>query len=201
MKRFISMFVVLCFTANAFAGAAGVMKLERAIDEHQYTMTVEWDQKDQQFATKERERFQTVLKEIFESSKITQEDMDTVLAKRIPRKQTLDNLRLDLALKGITTQAELQDYLRLNSSELYGKGASWNGGVSSGVIWGAVGILIVGAIVFIAWDSERCLEWKDEYFCRDTESCSGGGIDDHETCWTTGSECGMFPRCQQRESR
>lgn len=199
MKRLTSLLIVLCFSFNALATTAGALKLERALDEHRYTMIVEWDQQDKDFARLESERFQRAITEIFQTESITAAEVEAVIGRKGIRKEALEKIRLELLFKGVTSAADLQNYLTSAEFDLYERGASWNGGVSSGVIWGGVGLLIVGAIVFLAWDQERCLEYKDEYYCRATESCSGTG--DNETCRTTGSECGMFPRCQQYEDR
>lgn len=44
-----ALLLTFCFSLNVMASTGTVQELERHLDEYQYALTVEWDQKDQSF--------------------------------------------------------------------------------------------------------------------------------------------------------
>jgi hypothetical protein len=196
MKRMISLLIVLCFTANAFASTAGVTKLNRAIDEYQFNLTVVWDQKDQTYPRAEAKKFLSSVKALVSEESLSATDLRQALGTRLKSAEQINELELQLRLAGVDDEISLIKFIDENSSQLYQRGASWNGGVGATVAAGALGFLFLGVIGVIFLLSPNCKEWKDEYYCKDLQDCDGTG--EYRTCSYDGQECGVFPKCQSR---
>lgn len=204
MKRLFSLLVLFCFTTNAFAASGSVGALEKLIDDHQYAMTVEWDQTDKEFQEKETKKFMEGVKELLRSGKVTTKDLESIVVKKSGNAKLLEAMRVKFALLGLSSEQEILSFLQNHSDEFYHNGASWNGGVSTSAVLWTVGILaVLSLVVYMVWDDARCLRYEDEYYCRDItqEDCTGPIDDEHCVTRYLGSECGMFPKCQEYENR
>ena len=202
MKRWLSLVVLFCFTTNVFASTGSVQALEKLIDEHTYTMTVEWDQKDKAFQDQETAKFLGSMRELMQNQDLSTKDVESLVEKKVTDHKAFESLRLKLALQGVDTAEEFLSYVQKNQSDFYVKGASWNASTTVGVIMGTLVVGFFGLMLLMTWNDARCLEYKDVYSCRDTEVCSGGGSDGiGESCTITGKECDMFPECQRLEDR
>ena len=125
--RVLSFLLAICFSMNVFATSGGVAALEQAIEEYQYAVTVEWDQKDHAFADKALAEFNYKVEQVFREQAVDQKDVQALLASKIQDKSQLAavELKIKLLSKNLTP-SELSSLLLQNSSSMYHQGASWN---------------------------------------------------------------------------
>ena len=192
--KILSLLLSLCITLNTFAATGGLTELERQIDEYQYVMTVEWDQKDQIFYDKETDEFLKKLGETIQKEGLTKEQIGQIAEKKIQNTRTLEALKLKLSLlSSKPSESELAETLRETSKEFYHRGASWSG--SKAEIAGTVlAVLLVGYIIW--WNStHECEGYVTETECGWYDVCSSYGYD-YETgsryCMSYSSQYGCF---------
>jgi hypothetical protein len=135
LKQILGLFLTLAiFSTSAFA--AGGNGLKAAVDELNYALTVEWDQKDPAFYQASIDQF---LQHGFDSAA-----MVDFLKSRLDGK-TLRDLEQTLAQVDIKHMSVLELQQRLVSSQaLYARGASWEGDY---VVSLALGLLALAVLV------------------------------------------------------
>lgn len=138
--------LILCFSINGFAAAGLAERFKETLDQYEYSMKVEWDQKDSAFLQQTNENFSATVDDLF--------------------LEGLNSTHIAMALKdnkAVTIPKEMnrEDFLgwmKNNSNNLYSKGASWD---SSVLIYSGLGILVVGFIAYSVWYSSnyKCASW------------------------------------------
>lgn len=185
-KKFTALLLLTSFT-HAFAMApvqetsAMAKALERTFDEMNYSLNVEWDQKDQQFFKTTVDGFEKEIQSLQTQGLTNKELVEFTLAK-IKDKQLQNDVR-EIA-KTINDESMSTDEARNFALEKlsggYSQGASW-----SGSRMGIKLVLILGVIILICCatkghdndDNDR----PERPHCRDNEwdsrSYQGGGWD------------------------
>lgn len=158
--RLMSLLLCLCFTFNVMASTGTVQELERALDEYNYSMTVEWDQKDQAFMNAKTQEFYQTLAVLMDKG-LTQDEVINVVAKKVRNTKDLEALKLKVSLLAdkANSAEDLANIVTENSKNLYANGASWEGTailISIGVV-AAFGALIAYSI----W-------WSNNHTCVET---------------------------------
>lgn len=157
--RFISALLCLCLTFNVMAASGTVQEFERALDEYQYSLTVEWDQKDQKFMTVRTEAFYEALSDLMNQG-LTSQDILKVVSTKSKNAKEVEALkaRMEILAKNATSSSELAQAITASSKGLYSTGASWEG--TSILI--SVGIVaVIGAVVaYSIWfnNNKVCVE-------------------------------------------
>lgn len=181
--RLISALLCFCLTFNVMAASGTVGELEKALDEYQYSLTVEWDQKDASFMTAKTEAFYETLSVLMENGLTEKEIMDLVSKKsKNPKEVEALTLKLKLLTDKATTSEELAQVITENSKSFYSTGASWEGYY----IVGAVGALAFVAIIgySIWWSSSRtCVATAQGQQCGWVSQYQGGP--QFYQCWET----------------
>lgn len=167
--RFISLIVAICFSFNVLAASGTVQEFEKLLDNYQYELTVEWDQKDQEFYNSKTKIFFEELEKLIKAGLTTEEITDLVSAKA-KNSQVVEAIKLKMNLLGGLNFEELVQIIKSSSKDLYLEGASWNGSVIFPVI---AGLLVAGVIgYFIWWDANHyCAAYESEYICRTYGNC------------------------------
>lgn len=172
MKKIISALLLMSLTLNVFAASASSKGLEVLMDEYQYAMSVEWDQKDQVFHEKQTQAFLSELAKLNMSS----EDLLAVAEKKMGNKKQFEALKLKMSLLSkVNSEADLAKMISQNSHEFYSRGASWNGATvfnyaMVALIAGIIGYAIYRAIAY------ECVEWEYKYHC------TGSNNDGNDWC-------------------
>jgi hypothetical protein len=199
MKFIVSIVLVLCFIQNALASTNGLNAL---IDEYQYFLTVEWDQKDLSLQKENAQKFEQKVKTLFAEGDLTQEEFLKTLEQRIPNKKALERVRLRLALSGNKlSPQEIANVIEEFKADLYKSGSSWNAGeVALTGLYIALGILLIGALIWEAtltdcqvygsknacdengeWREYVCSSYKDEWRCTSITKTDSYGNEKTET--------------------
>lgn len=183
MRKLLSFILLLCLNLNAFAGVGGTLKLERLIDDYQYVVTVEWDQKNQQFYDQETQKFFAGMQKLIQEESLTKAEVLTLMEKKLVSKNTLESLKLKLSLLSKNESSEdLAKALKDSAKDMYSQGANWNGEV---IIPLAIGIVVIAALAYKWWWDvhHKCVAWEEKY------ECSTSSWDDR-SCWTEYDEDG-----------
>jgi hypothetical protein len=140
------MMVVSIFTVQAHATTQNGLKA--AFDEMNYTLTVEWDQKDQSVYEAQLKKFTAVVRDLQKSGMTNAQMIDFAKSEIKDAKVAKD---LETAFSMITinkmSSEEASKYMISSMKRAYSNGASWNG---DAVIYLVAGLLIVALAVGLA---------------------------------------------------
>lgn len=146
LKKFIAFFMIVAiFTVQATAATDNGLKA--AFDELNYSLTVEWDQKDKAFYTEQMKNFSSVVREL-QSKGLTNEQLVEFVKSEVKDARVARDLETTFNMIQINkmTPAEASKYMMENMKKSYSSGASWNGDVLYGL---AVVLLIVAVVAAI----------------------------------------------------
>lgn len=194
MKKFISFILAFSFSFNVFASAA-TAELEKSIDEYQYALTVDWDQKDQEAYDAHTQAFFAKMGALIKEQGLTQQDVIALAEKKISNKEALKSLQVKLALAGeAKNSAELMNILKDVQKDMYAQGASWNG---STVITVGIVVLVVAVVGYAIWFSanHRCVEYAERWECNSYSNCTT-----YNYCYTD-TVCGWDDYCVRYEKK
>ncbi len=174
--RLVAFFLSLCLTMNVFAASAGQLQLERELDEYNYVLSVEWDQKDRSFYEAETAKFLQKVSQLMREQSLSSSDLLSLAEKRTKNKVALEAVKLRLSLQGpAKSEADLLEILKETSGEFYSKGASWNG---EAVLIGGAAVLLVAALIgwAIWFDANHvCVAYEERYECNSTSKTDSWG--------------------------
>lgn len=173
--RIVSLLVAFCFSLNVMASTGTVQELERAMDDYHYSLSVEWDQKDQKFYDAQTKAFFAKLEKLIKEDGMSQSEIMNLVEKKANNKAVVDALKLKLTLlsKGASAE-EMAAIVRESAKDMYSQGASWNGSVVVPVV---IGLLVAAVIGYsIWWDAtHECVAWESQYVCNTYNDCYYGG--------------------------
>lgn len=148
--RIISALLCFCLTFNVMAASGTTQELERALDDYQFAMTVEWDQKDKAFQTEKTEAFYATLSDLMQKG-LTTDDVMALVSKKSknPKEVEALKLKMDMIAKNANSSTELAQAMTAHSKDLYSTGASWEGTailISVGIV-----AIFAAAIAYSVW--------------------------------------------------
>ncbi|MFL5784519.1 MAG: hypothetical protein ACJ76H_07925 [Bacteriovoracaceae bacterium] len=193
--KYITLLLVFCFSLNAFASTGAMKELESAMDEYQYALTVDWDQKDESFKAAQTEALSKKMGELFKQG-LTSQDVNFLIDTRFKNSKVAEAAKLKLSLMGNSlTPSNVLDVLKNNSSDVYSQGAAWSGDIKY-FVWGGVVVAIVAiAVAYSQWQNKNytCTQTAMADYCTDRYSCDDYGCDYEYT------DCGSYERCIKEE--
>lgn len=206
--KILSWLLLFCMFTNAFAATGTIAELEQALNEYQYSMVVDWDQKDKAEAEKISKTFFDQMDVLFTEKNLSHAEVVKYIESRVKDPKKLADLKVKI--EALTSRADSKAKLAKILSESLGsmemQGASWNGGVSYALA--ITGILAVA--VLFAYQ----IVWSLNHYCaaeRRYESCSevqnthcGYDYDGDWYCedtWGTHTECSDETSCERWEKR
>jgi uncharacterized protein YoaH (UPF0181 family) len=166
-KKFITMMMVVSFfTVNAQAVTQNGLKA--AFDELNYALTVEWDQKDQDFYTEQMKQFSAQIREL-QAKGMTNAQLIAFVKSEVKDAKVARDLETAFNMISINkmNSEEASKYMVETMKKSYSAGASWNG---EAIVYLAVGVLFVAAAIAIAngnYSSSGTYYCTDYYVCRD----------------------------------
>lgn len=147
MKRFFVLALTLVlFSIQAHAATGNGLKA--AIDEFNYAVTVEWDQKDQSFLNAQSEKLSRELLTLKKKGMTNQELMDQAL-QEIKDPTLVREIQTVFSMVSLNAMSatEAQEHVKMAISKSYSTGASWNGSAVVGAV--VVLFVIAGVLVLI----------------------------------------------------
>ncbi len=187
--RFVAFILSLCLTMNVIAASTGQLQLERELDEYNYALSVEWDQKDWKFYEAETEKFLIKLSYLMREQGLTPNDLTLLSEKKIKNKAVLDAVKHRVERLGPnSSEADLIEILKQTSTEFYSQGASWNG--MAVLLYGG-GLVLLAAITYHLWvaATTECVQKVEEYKCISTSTIDVNGL------VTVVTDCGPKASC------
>jgi hypothetical protein len=183
MKKFT---FILCFLFSFNVLANGLLEIEQGLDEYHYAITVEWDQKDKVFYEEKTQQFFNIVQASLNSG-VTKQEIISLVERKTKDRASFEALKLKMNL--LSSQAasasELAELLKINSSEFYQNGASWNGEVLGYVGIGVVFAALLGYAIWheikyqcVAWETYRDCDWETDsngnrhYDCDNERRCT-----------------------------
>lgn len=188
MQRLIAFILLFTFTFNVFASTGTLQELEKSLDEYQYALTVEWDQKDMQFQEAQSKILFAKISALMAQG-LTSAEIVKLAEQKISNKETLAAMRVKLAMAGeVKSSEELAKLLSDTSKDFYKKGASWSGSIDA-----TTALFVIAGVALLAyavWFSatHECVAWDQRWDC--TENTY---YDDYGSY--TDSSCGWEDYC------
>lgn len=170
--RIVSLFVALCFSLNVMASTGSIQELEATMNDYQYALSVEWNQKDQAFYDAKTQEFFSKIDRLIKEEGLTQEEIIAFASTKSKNKALVDAIKLKASLFKNASAEDLSALVAQASKEMYAKGASWNGEV----IMPVLGVLVVVAFIgySVWWDAHHeCVKSDSVYMCSTYNSCTG----------------------------
>ncbi len=168
MKKILAL--VLSFmvvTAQATAVTGSNQSLKEAFDDLNFSLSVEWDQKDKAFYETQMSKFKTTITELRASGMTNEELLDFTMnnIKDEGLKNDLKQVHA-IAMSEKLSDSEIQEMTQEILKRNYSKGASWIGAV---LIAGAALIVIIAIVTSaIIYDASNPPEGKNcsyDYVC------------------------------------
>lgn len=173
-KFFTMMMVVAIFTVQAHATTQDGLKA--AFDEMNYALSVEWDQKDQNFYETQLKNFTATIRELQKKGLTNAQMIDFAKSQVKDQRMAKD---LETAFTMITinkmSSEEASKYMMESMKRSYSNGAAWAGDV---LIYLGAALLIVGIAVALGGSGST------------TTTHTGGGYTCYDDCYWYTYTCG-----------
>lgn len=167
MKFLFTALSIIIFTTNTYAVSGE--GLQEALNELQYSLTVEWDQKDKSFYDQQMTKFNSKIKEL-QGQGLSNADMMSFIitnTKSEALRKELSNLMLLVKINKLS-QEEALTLVKEKMNETQAKGASWNGSTYDRVAMVLVAALVTVFVVAYAQclsDPNHITVCSDDYVC------------------------------------
>lgn len=209
--KFLSWILVFCFTSQVFAGTVQ-QDLTTALNNYEYDLVVEWDQKDMKKAEAFNKEFADTLNKLYDRG-LSQEELLKTVEARSTDKAKFAALKAKATLLGnsATDARSIANLLQSQVADMGQRGASWNGEVQHYLL-AIVPLVILGALIIYqySWNrSHRCAEAAREEVCTDVcddwsysdRNCDswGNNCTSGEYCARSHTECGLEEVCKEWE--
>lgn len=180
MKKFISLFMLFAFV-TVQANAATLNSLKTAYDELNYSLGVEWDQKDKAFYAEATKTFQDKVQELQDAG-LTNAELLDFAKSQLKDENLIKEIETTLTLVQVNmlSQKEARKMMVDTLEKSYSQGASWSS--AGGIILGAVLLAVILAAALAGGGSTGggygCY---DDYVCYDYYD--GWGFYWYTDCW------------------
>lgn len=170
--KFLSIFLSFCFMVNSFSAMARGENLKELMDDYEYALTVEWDQKDKKFFDDQTARFLNQMENMLKDGSLSKVEILEVINQEVLQAPIKRDLVEKINLLNQASPAEMAKIISENATSLYLRGSSW--APSAGMVFGVgVGIVVVLGLIGIALTEART-------DC--TYSHTDQNYDEHYTC-------------------
>lgn len=178
------MMVVSIFTVNAHAVSQNGLKA--AFDELNYSLTVEWDQKDKDFYTAQMKKFSAQLRDL-QGKGLTNAQLVEFVRAEVKNEKVAKDLETAFNMISINKMSseEASKYMVETMKKSYSAGASWNGEV---FIYLAIGLLIVAAAIALGGSSSGSSNGGG-YYCSEVYVCDTSCYYDYYYGYTCYDDC------------
>jgi hypothetical protein len=170
-KKFITvMMAVAIFTVSAHASTQSGLKA--AFDELNYALTVEWDQKDQNFHKAQVKKFNESILEL-QSQGLTSAEFAQFIKSEVKNERIAKDLETALNMISLNRMSrdEASKYMMSVMEKAYANGASWNSRNGGALVGLGIILVLLGSLVLIS-DPNTSTSGRvcgyDYYYCGET---------------------------------
>jgi hypothetical protein len=154
--KYFSLFLVSCFLLQSFAWAGPKESLKATLDNYQYAVTVDWDQKDQAQLQNLKAQFSAELNQLIEEENLSLRDVTEFI------QENSNELQIDaqtLALlsdnNGQLNLERAQEMLEHRSNKMYAQGSSWS--PVKVLIYGLIAVAVFEIVTLIlTQENKQC---------------------------------------------
>lgn len=148
MKLITGLLLTLCFTVNAMAAKLPQESLSNLIEEYNYALSVEWDQKDKVRHAEIVRSFIHDAQSLLKSGEVTAADIQQVIAEKSGNARLTQDLAIMIGtLSAPYSTQQLVDFLSKNGQDLMPQGASWSPDPIALFFGGLLVLLLAWAII------------------------------------------------------
>lgn len=186
-KRMITLMLALAFmTTTAFANTNSGLKA--AFDELNYSLTVEWNQKDKAFYDAQMKKFNTTLKEL-QAQGLSNADLIAFVKSEVKDAKIAKEMETAFTMIQISkmSASESANYMTETMKRAYSKGASWNG---EAVMYIGLGVLLIAVGLAVAAAGVRGGGSSTGGYCEDVYVCDTYCYNDYYWGYTCEDDCG-----------
>lgn len=163
LKKIISFVLLLSiFTVQTFATTQSGIK--DAFDELNYSLTVEWDQKDPDFYKEKMNNFYRSINDLRKQGMSNGELLGFAKSQLKNQKIAvdLDNMLQTIEIEKMSSE-EASSYVMSTMKDSYQTGAAWRGGIGASIVLGLIIAIIVVAVIygFKTYISPLRSEWNN----------------------------------------
>lgn len=146
-KQIFAFLMVLSITFNQ-ANAGSDEGLKAAFDELNFSLSVEWDQKDKEFYSQQMKVFSARLMEL-QNKGLTRNELVTFVKSEVKNQAVAKDLETAFNIVSINkmNSEDATKYMVETMKKSYSSGSAWNGEV---VVYLAIGVLIIAATLALA---------------------------------------------------
>lgn len=186
--KFLTWILLFCFATQAMSSTVKE-GLESAMNDFEYDMVVEWDQKDQKKAEEFSRKFSEKLEVLYQQG-LSNDVLMSYVESRVKDKGQLAAIRASAAFgaQGGNSAQNIAKVLQDNMGKFGNQGASWTGGVAYAAV--IAGLLAVAALIVyqLVWNlKHRCAEAQMEEHCGEETVCDDyddGECEDYDTVYS-----------------
>jgi hypothetical protein len=184
-KKFVTLMMAIAFTTTA-AFANSNNGLKAAFDELNYSLTVEWNQKDKAFYDAQMAKFNTTLKEL-QKQGLTNADLVSFVKAEVKDAKIARDMETAFTMIQIQkmSNSEAANYMTQTMKKSYSQGASWNG---EAVVYIGLGVLLVAVAIAVAAGGSHGGNGGG-YYCEDVYVCDTYCYDDYYWGYTCDDDC------------
>lgn len=181
-KPFISSVLIL-ITLIVHAHATPHNGVKAAFDELNYSLSVEWDQKNETFLNDQSEKFNKEMRRLRSEGLSNQEILSTLL-NELQNKNLARDIETTFSMVSINkmTSDEAETHIKQLISRSYKTGASWSG--SSAATGAVIAIALIAVLAFVFQDKIKSAGEKCYMAYKCNEQCTILGCE--QVC---GEEC------------
>lgn len=178
--------VLSIFTVEAYA--ASNEGLKAAFNELNYSLTVEWNQKDKDFYTAQMKKFSSAVRDL-QAKGLTNQQLIDFISSEVKDQKVAKDMQTALTMISLNrmTSSEAAQYMSEMMKKSYSKGASWSG--DAGLV--IVAVVVVAVIVAVAVAGGR--GGNGGYYgggaCYDYYTCDTFCYDDYYWGYTCSDDC------------
>jgi hypothetical protein len=172
-KMIVLMLALSIFTVQAHATTQ--QGLKAAFDELNYSLTVDWDQKDEAFKNDQMKKFTAVLRDL-QAKGLTNAQLVEFVKSEVKDAKVAKDVETAFNMISINkmSPAEANNYMMETMKKSYSVGASWSG-EATGIILAAALVVVIVAVVLASNGSSNggsvtvgggsSCGYYDDYYC------------------------------------
>lgn len=186
LKKLVTLVLALSiFSVHAHATTQNGLKA--AFDELNYSLSVEWDQKDKDFYTTQMKNFSATIRDL-QAKGLTNSQLVDFVKTEVKDQRVARDLETAFNMISINKMSseDASKYMVETMKRSYTQGASWNGDV---LLYLGVGLLIVAAAVALAGSSSGSTGSVGGGYCSDYYVCNTSCYYDYYWGYTCYDDC------------